>query len=134
MLVHLGDGSTQTIVCAVTLRQKLQIKLAISPSHSILTPGRPVPALTLYRQAPGRVATGVTGMRLDQEKSRRKRDSNSGPSAFGADSLTTYHLANEAVHTSCAGLSCEVCAGLSCAGLNCEVCAGLSCGTGAGLS
>ena len=25
-----------------------------SPSHSILTPGRPVPALTLKRQAPGR--------------------------------------------------------------------------------
>ena len=28
-------------------------------SHSILTPGRPIPALTLKRQAPGRVATGV---------------------------------------------------------------------------
>ena len=32
---------------------------SISPSHSILTPGRPVPVLTLSRQAPGRVATGV---------------------------------------------------------------------------
>ena len=30
-----------------TLRQKLQIKFSISPSHSILTPGQPVPALTL---------------------------------------------------------------------------------------
>ena len=30
-----------------------------SPSDSILTPGRPVPALTLQSQAPGRVATGV---------------------------------------------------------------------------
>ena len=38
---------------------KLQIKLSVSPNHSILTPGRPVPALTLKRQAPGRVATGV---------------------------------------------------------------------------
>ena len=27
--------------------------------NTILTPGRPVPALTLSRQAPGRVATGV---------------------------------------------------------------------------
>ena len=32
---------------AVTLRQKLQIKLSTSPSHSILTPGQPVPGLTL---------------------------------------------------------------------------------------
>ena len=28
-------------------------------THSILTPGQPVPVLTLERQAPGRVATGV---------------------------------------------------------------------------
>ena len=30
-----------------------------SPSHSVLTPGPPVPALTLEGQAPGRVAIGV---------------------------------------------------------------------------
>ena len=30
-----------------TLRQKLQIKLSTSPSHSMLTPGPPVPGLTL---------------------------------------------------------------------------------------
>ena len=59
MRVYLRDESAQTILRAATLRQKLQIKLSISPSHSILTPGRPVPALTLLRQAPGRVATGV---------------------------------------------------------------------------
>ena len=59
MLVYLRDGSAKTIVRAATLRYKLQIKLSTSPSHSILTPGRPVPALTLKRQAPGRVATGV---------------------------------------------------------------------------
>ena len=46
-----------TIVRAATLRQKLQIKLAMSPAHK--TPGRPILALTLYRQAPGRVATAV---------------------------------------------------------------------------
>ena len=34
-------------------------QLSTSPSHSILTPGRPVPALTMQRQVPGRVATGV---------------------------------------------------------------------------
>ena len=35
------------------------MKLSASPSHGILTPGRPVPALTLKRQASGRVAAGV---------------------------------------------------------------------------
>ena len=42
-----------------TPRQKWQVRLAVSPIHSILTPGQPVPALTLYRQVPGRAATGV---------------------------------------------------------------------------
>ena len=46
-LVYLRDGSAQTILRAATLRQKLQIKLSTSPSHSILTPGPPVPVLTL---------------------------------------------------------------------------------------
>ena len=45
--VYLRDGSAQTILRAATLRKKLQMKLSTSPSHSILTPGRPVPALTL---------------------------------------------------------------------------------------
>ena len=46
----------------------MQIKLSISPSHSILTLGQPVLALTLHGQAPGRVALhwctrfAVTGM------------------------------------------------------------------------
>ena len=47
MRVYLRDRSAQTILRAATLRQKLQIKLSISPSHSILTPSQPVPALTL---------------------------------------------------------------------------------------
>ena len=47
MLVYLRDGSAQKIVCAATLRYKLQIQLSISPSHSILMAGQPVPALTL---------------------------------------------------------------------------------------
>ena len=33
------DGSAQIILRAVTLREKLQIQLSTSPSHSILTPG-----------------------------------------------------------------------------------------------
>ena len=32
----------------------------------------------------------VTGMTRPRKKPRRKRDSNSGPSAFGADALTTW--------------------------------------------
>ena len=64
MQVYLRDGSAQSIVRAATLRYKLQTKLSISPNHSILTPGRPVPALTLERQAPGRVATGVPIFKL----------------------------------------------------------------------
>ena len=59
MIVCLRDGSARTVVRAATLRQKLQIKLSTSPSHSILTPGRPVPVRTLRRQAPSREATGV---------------------------------------------------------------------------
>ena len=53
-----GTG-LRAILRAATLRQKLQIKHAAKPSHSILTPGQPVPALTLEWQAPGRVATGI---------------------------------------------------------------------------
>ena len=58
--MYLRDGSAQTILRAATLRYKLQIQRSTSTSHSILTPGRLVPALTLQRQAPGRVATGVS--------------------------------------------------------------------------
>ena len=38
-LVYLRGGAVQTIVRAAALRQKLQVKLSISPSHIILTPG-----------------------------------------------------------------------------------------------
>ena len=47
MPVYLRDGSAQRVLRAATLRLKLKIELSTSPSHSILTPGRPVPALTL---------------------------------------------------------------------------------------
>ena len=51
-----GRICTANFTCCHT---EMQIQLSISPSHSILTPGQPVPALTLQRQAPGRVASGV---------------------------------------------------------------------------
>ena len=44
---------------AAVLRLKLQIKLSISPSHSVLTPGQPVPALTLSCQASSKIAPGI---------------------------------------------------------------------------
>ena len=43
--------------CTCCHTQKLQIKLSISSIQSILTPGQQVPALTLYSQAPDRIAT-----------------------------------------------------------------------------
>ena len=93
MRVYLRDGSAQTILRAATLRQKLQIQLSISPSHSILTPGQPIPALTLKCQAPGRVATGVPILShwydLTLEKSQCKWDSNLGSPSLEADTLTT---------------------------------------------
>ena len=42
-----SQGRICSILRAATLTYKIQIKLSTSPSHSILTPGRPVPALTL---------------------------------------------------------------------------------------
>ena len=93
MQVYLRDGSPQTILRAATLRQKLQIQLSTSPSHSILTPHRPVSALTLYHQGPGRVPTGVPILKslvwLDPEKSCRKQDSKCDSSTLKADALTT---------------------------------------------
>ena len=59
ILVHLTDGSAQTLGRTATLKWNLQVPLSISPSHSRLTSGQPVPALTLERPAPGRVAAEV---------------------------------------------------------------------------
>ena len=50
------DGSAVTTVCTATLRQKLQITLAVSSSRRKLTPVQQVPALTLSCQTPGRTA------------------------------------------------------------------------------
>ena len=50
MLVNLGGGYAQTIVRAATLRQKPQIKFAVSLGHGRPTPRKPVPRLVLQRQ------------------------------------------------------------------------------------
>ena len=85
------------------LPHKLQIQLSTSPSHSILTPGRPVPVLTLERQAPGRVATGVpilkSLIRLDPEKIRLQAGFE--PRIFRSPGGRLNHLANEAVYKAC---------------------------------
>ena len=48
MPMNLRNGSAQTIVRVAVLRQKLQGELAaVSPSHSIVTPGKPVLGQTL---------------------------------------------------------------------------------------
>ena len=52
MLVCPGDDSAQASVFAASLRFKLQIKLIIAPSSSTLTPGQPIVAFSLERQAP----------------------------------------------------------------------------------
>ena len=50
--------------------------MCASPSHSILTPGQPVPELILKRQEPGRAATGVPIVKYDStwKIARRKRE------------------------------------------------------------
>ena len=58
-----------------------------------MTPGQPVLVTILWRQEPGRVATGVPIFKplvwFDAGKSRRKRESNPGTGALEADALTS---------------------------------------------
>ena len=55
--MYLRDVSAQTVARPAALREKLQDDSALLPCQSALTPGQPVPALTLERQAPGSVFT-----------------------------------------------------------------------------
>ena len=62
MLAYLvGRLCSDNCTCCHTGREGADC--VVSPSHSILTPGQPVPALTSHRQVPGRVATGVPDFR-----------------------------------------------------------------------
>ena len=83
MLLYLSPGS------AATLRWKLQITVCISPSHSLLTPGQPVLPLTLQRQAPGGVASEVSGVTGPGTIPTGKAAMEPGPAAAEADALTT---------------------------------------------
>ena len=83
VLVYLSDRSAKKIVRVATLRHMLQIKLFISPTHTLLTLGQTVPALTLYHQAPGKVETGVPIFSHWYDSTRKKsprgkRESNPG--------------------------------------------------------
>ena len=58
-LVHLGDRSVWTVVCAAA-RRVLQIATCSQLHHNVLTPGQPVVALTFYGQAAGRADTRIS--------------------------------------------------------------------------
>ena len=69
----------------------MQLKLSTSPSHSILTPGRPVPASPSAWQG-SHWSAKYLSHRYDstrEKKSRRKRDSIPESSAIEANALTT---------------------------------------------
>ena len=85
--IHLSDGSVKTILCAATLRRKLQVKLTIAPSHNILTPNRPVLALTRRSKTPCRADTGVPVLTSLVWLDRGKQGSNSESLALEADTL-----------------------------------------------
>ena len=89
MLVYLRDGSAQMILCAATLRQKLQIKLTqsqytdtglTSPSADPRTPGA-------WQGSHWSANFWVTGMTRPWKKSRRKRELNPESSALKANAL-----------------------------------------------
>ena len=73
--VYPRDGSAQTILHAATLREMLQMKLRILPTHNT-TPGKPVLALTLqcHCQAPGKVATRIKHSNRGYDSTRERRD------------------------------------------------------------
>ena len=94
MLVYLRDGSAQTIVlCWYTEVEAADQTFYLTQAQYTDTGSTSPSADTIYRQAPGRVATGVPIFQslvwLDSEKSRRNRASNPGSSALEADALTT---------------------------------------------
>ena len=49
--VYIRNESSRSMSCVASVRKRLQTKLVISPSHSILTQGQPVLAFTFVRMA-----------------------------------------------------------------------------------
>ena len=90
---YLTDESAEMIVRAATLRQKLNVKLAISPSHNVLTPSLQVVALTLLRQTPGGVASRIPVFESLVGLDRVVRGSSPG---LPLSKHTPYHLATKA--------------------------------------
>ena len=111
MMVYLLGRSSQTIVLAATPKGNLQIKLSVSPSQCMLTPGRPVPGMTLHRQAPGRVATRVSVFQSLVGPGKIPREKvviEPGSAALEEDALTSNNLTNMYVYFLC-GLVCATC-------------------------
>ena len=91
MLLYLQDGPAQTTVRDATLGQTLQTKPTIPPTHRALTHSQPALAMTLQRQALGRVTTRVriftSLVRRDRETTPPGFDPQSA--ALEADAFTT---------------------------------------------
>ena len=84
--IQVVDRSADTVRVAATLRRKLQTKLAITPSHGTLTPGRHVLALTLQGQTPSRVATKMPNSKA---LIPTHRGANLGPPVYETDTFTS---------------------------------------------
>ena len=92
MLAYLRDRSAQTIVRAATLRQKLQVKLPISPTHGVLTPGPTSPSddpLTpdAWQGSHWSTSLEVKGMTPSRTKSTAKSGIEARCAAVEADAL-----------------------------------------------
>ena len=82
--------------------KRLQIQLSTSASHSILTPGRPVPCWPYNaRQGSHWSANFKSLILLDPEISHHKRDSNTGSSALKVDAFTLNVLYHTIPHKLC---------------------------------
>ena len=85
MLAYLKDRSAQTSECTATLKQKLQINLAITTNHRILTPGQSVQALTLTKHH-------APTSRVPISKSQAGLDWDEGEAALRGGHLTTVPM------------------------------------------
>ena len=72
----------------------MQIKLSVSTSHSILTPGQPVPALTLtqgtWQGSPRSTSSKVSGMTRPGKIPTKNVRIEPGSAALEADAVTTW--------------------------------------------
>ena len=72
MPMYLKDGSASTSLRAAALIKTMQMKLAFSPSHSLMTPGQPILTLALKRRVPDRVSTRVPIFHVIGKKKKKK--------------------------------------------------------------